>query len=143
MTNLQNACEFVHFLCILCVLFFIVMSFLILKRFVFLWIKGRVMRKMLIISMLLASANAAALESFLGKVTTLEPTYLPGAITFRLDSGNATCPKGTWLKWAKTEENNKIVYSTLMAALASGKRIRFHMNDNDTECKGQYIHIVE
>jgi hypothetical protein len=50
------------------------------------------MRKMLIISMLLASANAAALESFLGKVTTLDPTYLPGAITFTLDSGNATCP---------------------------------------------------
>lgn len=83
------------------------------------------MRKMLIISMLLASANAAALESFLGKVTTLEPTYLPGAITFTLDSGNATCPKGTWLKWSKTEENNKIVYSTLMAALASGKGFDF------------------
>tara|TARA_B100001059_G_C17830875_1_gene584638 strand:+ start:2611 stop:2829 length:219 start_codon:yes stop_codon:yes gene_type:complete len=52
-------------------------------------------------------------------------------------------PQGIWLKWAKTEENNKIVYSTLMAALASGKWIRFHMNDSDTECKGQYIHIVE
>jgi hypothetical protein len=101
------------------------------------------MRKVLITFTLLASFNAIALESFLGKVTTLEPTYLPGAITFMLDSGNATCPKGTWLKWAKTEENNKIVYSTLMAALASGKRIRFHMNENDTECKGQYIHIVE
>ncbi len=143
MTNLQNVCEFDCFLCILCVLFFIGVGAFLFRYFVFLWVKGRIMRKILITFTLLASFNAIALESFLGKVTTLEPTYLPGAITFMLDSGNATCPKGTWLKWAKTEENNKIVYSTLMAALASGKRIRFHMNENDTECKGQYIHIVE
>jgi hypothetical protein len=99
-------------------------------------------KKYLLLLSLLISTNTFALEYIRGKVVILEPTYLPGTITFQLDNGNATCPKGRWLKWAKTEENNKAVYATLMAALASGKSINFIINDNDTQCKGQYLHLL-
>ena len=89
------------------------------------------------------SNSAHALEAFVGKVTTVEPTYLPGAVTFTMDTGNATCPAGRWLKWQKPDaDNNKAVYSTLMTALVSGKKIRFHINDGDTNCVGQFMHLI-
>ncbi len=96
------------------------------------------------IALLVASSNSYALEHFIGKVTFLEPTYLPSVIVFSMDIGNATCPSGAILKWQKADvENNKAVYSTLMAALMSGKKIRFHFNDGDTSCIGTYLHLLE
>lgn len=56
--------------------------------------------------------------------------------------GTASCPAGRWLKWNKSEENNKIVFSTLMAALMSGNKINLYFSDNDTTCTGQYLHLL-
>ncbi|MBA6302871.1 hypothetical protein H4J52_05800 [Colwellia sp. MB02u-14] len=100
------------------------------------------LKKIILIMLIMLSLNAQALESIVGKVTLVEATYLPGSISFYMDTGNATCPKGKWFKWSKNEENNKIVYSTLMTALVSGKKVRLYINDNDTSCKGQFLHIL-
>ncbi len=97
------------------------------------------MNKYLLFFALFISSNAMALQSFYGKVTVLEPTYYPDRIKFKVDNGSAICPKGTWLTWKKTEKNNQVVYSTLMDALASGKKIRFY---HDDECIGKYIHLL-
>jgi len=77
-----------------------------------------------------------------GKVTLVEPTYLPNAVTFVMDAGNATCPAGSWLKWQKPDpENNKAVFAALMAAMTAGKQVRLYINDGDTSCVGQFVHI--
>ncbi len=100
--------------------------------------------KILLLMLFLTLSNSIqALEAFTGKVTTVEPTYLPGAVTFVMDVGNATCPAGTWLKWQKEDiENNKAVYSTFMAALMGGKRVTFIFNDADAMCVGQFLHLT-
>ena len=94
------------------------------------------------------SMSANALTYFEGKVTLLQPTYMPNAVSFKMDAGNATCPAGQWLLFATADStvdrvtNNKVVYATLLAALSAGKTIRFYMNDGDTGCTGTYMHIL-
>ena len=95
-----------------------------------------------ILLLIVSAPHAHALERITGKVIIVEPTYLPEAITFQMDAGSRTCPKGKWLKWKKNTENNKLVYSTLMTALISGHQINFYVNDNDTNCSGQYLHLL-
>jgi len=82
-------------------------------------------------------------EYITGKVTILQPTYLPGLVSLQMDSGNATCPAGTWLEWGNpSTENNLAMHSTLMAAMIAGKRIHFIINDGDTSCRGQFVHLL-
>ncbi len=93
------------------------------------------------------SASASAVEYISGTVSTVEATYLPGTVTFTLDpndsTASTTCPGGTWLKWSNDNaENNKAVYSMLMTALVSGKKVNFIINDGDTTCVGQFIHLL-
>jgi hypothetical protein len=102
------------------------------------------MRRMMLAVMLTIglTTNALALEEIIGHVTLLEPTYLPGTIAFYLDNGSASCPVGRMLRWAKPDlENNKAVYATLLTAIAAGNRVRFYVNDGDTSCVGQFLHI--
>ncbi|MCL1124755.1 hypothetical protein [Shewanella surugensis] len=92
---------------------------------------------------LLLSSNVMGVESFVGKITVLEPSYMPLSIAFHMDSGNATCPAGTQLRWSKTDtENNKVVYSTLLAAQMSGRKVKFYLSDDDS-CMGQYLHLLD
>lgn len=87
--------------------------------------------------------TSQALEHFVGKVTLLEPTYLPNLVHFTMDSGSASCPTGTWLKWTNADQNNnKAVYATLLAALTAGKTIRLYVNDGDTTCTGAFLHML-
>lgn len=89
------------------------------------------------------STSANAIEWIRGKVTSIESTYLPGSMQFVLDGGSTSCPAGKVLKWQKSDlENNKMVYSTILAAMLSGKTIQLVVNDNDTNCIGQYIYIL-
>lgn len=91
----------------------------------------------------LVSLPASALQMITGRVLTIEATYMPVAVQLAVDSGNAACPTGTWLKWKKADlENNKAVYAMLLAAQASGKKVNFFINDNDTKCEGQFIHLI-
>ncbi|MEJ2653300.1 MAG: hypothetical protein P8173_16370 [Gammaproteobacteria bacterium] len=94
--------------------------------------------------MLMSYGSAYALEAIQGKVTVLEGTYMPGTVTFQLDTGDATCPAGTWLVWQKADlANNKAIYATLMAALIAGRQITFVINDGDTSCTGQFLHLLD
>ncbi len=42
----------------------------------------------------LFAVNTYALQSFHGRVTVLEPTYMPDTLVFHMDVGNQTCPAG-------------------------------------------------
>ena len=87
---------------------------------------------------------AYALEAITGKVTHLQPTTLPTHVSFIMDTGNTTCPAGTWLWWLnRTDENHKAVYATLLAAVLGNKKVSFYINDGDTNCHGQFLHILD
>jgi hypothetical protein len=96
------------------------------------------------LSLFLACASSAqALETITAHVTALEASYLPSMVTFWLDAGSHSCPVGTMLKWSKPDpDNNKAVYSTLLTALTAGNSVRFYINDGDTQCVGQFIHLL-
>lgn len=84
-----------------------------------------------------------AIQEIKGKVKLIEATYMPGRVMFIMDTGNAACPAGSWLKWENAnQENNKIVVSFLMTSLASGKKVAFLINDNDTTCTGRFFYLV-
>ena len=90
------------------------------------------------------SSSVFALEAFEGKVTVVEPSYLPGGVAFKMATGNTTCPAGTWLWWKNANsDNTKGVYSTLMTAVVSGKSVRFHFADGDTTCVGLHLHLLD
>jgi len=103
------------------------------------------MKKLMIAIILTIFAPSSwCLEVIKGNVILVEPTYLPQTVTFILDAGNETCPAKRWLRWGKDNvENNLAVYSTLMAAMLSGKPVRVHVNDGDTDCMVQYLHLLE
>ena len=82
-----------------------------------------------------------ALQYITGKVIEVEPTYMPGDVFFQMSEGNSTCPSGTWLKWTKSEKNNRAVYAGLLTAMISGKTVNFVLEDNATDCVGSYLHI--
>ncbi|ACA85760.1 hypothetical protein Swoo_1472 [Shewanella woodyi ATCC 51908] len=93
-------------------------------------------------NLLLLSFSVESLERITGYVKVLEPTYMPNTISFSMSAGTASCPAGSWLKWSKTEDNNKVAFSTLMAALMSGKKINLYFLDNDTTCTAQFLHLL-
>ena len=102
-----------------------------------------VSRIVFLVCLTVVTNTSFAVEYITGKVVLIEATYLPGLITFQLDTGNTACPAGTWLSWQKPDtENNLAVYSTLLAALANGKSINFVINDGDISCRGQFLHIL-
>jgi len=100
-------------------------------------------RTYIFLALCLVGTNTMALEEMAGRITYVEPTYLPALIQFTLDTGSASCPAGKYLKWQKSDQmNNRAVYATLLLAIATGKRIRIYVNDGDTTCSGQYLHLL-
>lgn len=88
-----------------------------------------------------SSANAA--QWIKAKVASIEVTYMPGSLRFYLDAGNTACPAGKEMKWQNASaENNKIIYSTVLAAMMAGKKLHVVINDNDTNCVVQYLYIL-
>lgn len=84
-----------------------------------------------------------ALQNFTGRVTSIEITYMPTSIRFRMDKGNVVCPAGAALTWQNPNaENNKAVYSALATALAGGHQVLFYINDDDATCVGRFIYLV-
>ena len=87
------------------------------------------------------STNSFAVEYITGKVTIVEASYLPNSVYAQMDAGNSACPAGTWLKWEKSAESNKGAYVTLLAAFLNNSTVNFVINDGDTSCTGQFLHI--
>ena len=100
--------------------------------------------KMMIFLFFMPMCSAVnAIQEIKGKVKLIETTYMPGRVMFIMDTGNAACPSGTWLKWENAnQENNKVVVSFLMTSLVSGKKVAFLINDNDTTCTGRFFYLV-
>lgn len=97
-----------------------------------------------LLGLLLASGSASALQMIRGNVREIEVTYMPARIQFTLSEGNTACPKGKTLVWANSsQDNNKVVYATLVSALVGGKKVNFYVDDNDQTCTGKFIYIAE
>lgn len=82
-----------------------------------------------------------------GRVTRLEATYMPDAITFQIDQGGGNCPAGTWLRWnsqgsdeAEKIANGQAVYAMLLTAEASGRPVTLY--GNNAGCIVMYIHML-
>ncbi len=94
--------------------------------------------------MLIVSTHAHALQQIKGQVTLVQATSVPAEVSFQMDVGTTKCPAGAWLSWKNQSwDNNKAVYSLLLAALASGNKVVFMMDDNNTDCSGNFIYIVK
>lgn len=91
----------------------------------------------------IATGPAWAYEETNAKVTLVQSTYMPTAIAFTVDTGTPSCPAGTWLYWRNANiDNNKATYATLLAALSSGMRITYYVNNGDTGCTVLFLDIV-
>ena len=93
--------------------------------------------------LLFLAGSAHAMEAVVAKVTVVEPSYMPAAIMFQIDKALPSCPAGTWLKWEHDVDNNKAVLASLLTAMAAGRRIRFHIADGDTTCRGLHLHLLD
>jgi hypothetical protein len=84
-----------------------------------------------------------ALETAQAHVTIVETTYMPAQITLQVDTGTASCPAGTWLKWINSNVDNvKSAFSLLIAAANSGSRIQYFINSGDTTCQVQFLYAL-
>jgi len=97
---------------------------------------------------MLGEANSATYEwNVVTKVTHVQPTHMPTQVSFKLESPvSATCGANVWMEWgvrgntdAEKIANANAVYSTLMAALVSGKDVRVF--GNDLNCEVTFIHM--
>lgn len=92
----------------------------------------------------LISFNAFALEEITGKIQYLEATYLPSSIRFTMDGESSSCTAGKPLTYGKSnQENNMAVYSTLLAAFMGNQTVRVYVKDEDTNCAGQFVHLIK
>lgn len=85
------------------------------------------------------AGTASALESVQAKVLTVEASYMPNTVSFRLDAGTTTCPTGSWLFWQKTVDSNKAAYALLLTAMATGQTVTFYHPTGS--CAGEYLHL--
>ena len=97
--------------------------------------------------LMLQSNVAVAFDwSVSGRVTVLEPSYMPGWISFQIDTSVGSCPAGAWLTWnaqgadqASKIANSQAVYATLLTAKASGRSVTlFGANSG---CVIEHIHF--
>jgi hypothetical protein len=102
----------------------------------------KILAGMLVVLMGALPFGVGATEAVVARVILVEPTYMPGSVMFQLDKPLPSCPLGTWFRWDKGAENNKAVLSSLLSALISGKRVVVHVNNGDTTCAGQYLHVL-
>lgn len=101
------------------------------------------LRYCFIILMVSLCNYAHAVQWIKGNVTGIEVTYMPGSLYFYLDAGNTACPAGKAMKWQNpSAENNKVIHSTVLAAMLAGKKLNVVINDNDTNCVVQFIYIL-
>ncbi len=100
-------------------------------------------RGWILVFVCLMTTNVHALQSFEGKIVLIEPSYLPGTVSFVMDAGDTTCSAGRWLFWSNADpSNNKAVYASLFGAMLSGKTVRFIYNDGDVNCTPNHLHIL-
>lgn len=101
------------------------------------------MKHVFLLSLLTICCSANAIQWIKAKVTAMEVTYMPTKLLFSLDSGNTACPAGKMMLWENASaENNKVIHSTVLAAMLAGKKVHVVINDNDTNCVVRYVYIL-
>lgn len=85
--------------------------------------------------------------SFTGKVTMIEPTYMPDGVIFRLDYGAGACSAGSSLTWtvrgtteAAKIANSQAILSALITAQASGRTVGVFVNTSN--CSVEFLHFL-
>jgi hypothetical protein len=114
------------------------------KQFVGRFANSAILKKIAFAILALALAPASwALETAQAHVTVVETTYMPGEITFWVDTGKTSCPSGTVLKWINSNVDNvKSAFALLIAATNSGNRIQYFINNGDTTCQVQFLYAL-
>jgi len=113
-------------------------------------IKHVTCRKLLAGSLLM-TVHATAVGAFdwttSAKVSVIEPSYMPGWISFQIGASVGTCPSGTWLQWpaqgadqASRIANAQAVYSTLLTAMMANRTVIFY--GVNAGCKVEHIHLI-
>lgn len=95
----------------------------------------------------LLPAQAFAFDwSVTAKVTTVEVTYMPGQIDFKVDAPAGSCGPGTLLWWHPTgaddatrAHNADAILAVLITAQASGHTVTLFGNNNG--CTIDYFYI--
>jgi hypothetical protein len=81
------------------------------------------------------------------RVVAIESTYMPTQVLFSIDAAGSSCTVGTLLKWtpkgSTADEkiaNAQAIFSTLLTAQASGRKVRVY--GNNSGCTVDYLHIL-
>jgi hypothetical protein len=83
-----------------------------------------------------------------GRVTLVEPTYMPGAVSFHMNVQVGNCPAGTPIMWtgrgSNPAANSQAVLQVLTAALLSGRNVRVIGANRvgNGACQIEYIHLL-
>jgi len=87
--------------------------------------------------LILSVGNVVYAANATVKINAIIPDYMPDQIRFTVDANIGGCVSGTWLDRfgsgtdeSTKRENNKIAYSTLLAALMAGKRVNVFVDES-------------
>jgi len=85
-----------------------------------------------------------AYEVVQARVTIVEGSYMPSQVFFQADIGSTSCPANTWLRWFNSAnvDSNKAIFGLLLAAVNSGNRIQYFINNGDTTCQVQFLYAL-
>lgn len=93
----------------------------------------RILTSLLAATLLAVSLPAHAGYDVTAKVVNIEPSYTPDMVLFKLDAAIGTCGAGQWVYYYGTyysptdaKKNVQAVYTALLYALASGKKVEVH-----------------
>ncbi|WP_145727851.1 hypothetical protein [Nitrospirillum viridazoti] len=80
------------------------------------------------------------------KVVVVEPTYMPGYVTFQLDTDIGPCKAYTWLYWyargpdqASQNANVAAAYSTFLTAVSTGMTVKLY--GNSSNCSFDFLNL--
>ncbi|TWB48959.1 hypothetical protein [Nitrospirillum viridazoti] len=80
------------------------------------------------------------------KVVMVEPSYMPGYVTFQIDTDIGPCKANTWLYWYakgpdQTSQNANVAaaYSTFLTAASTGMTVILYGNSNN--CSFDFLNI--
>ena len=101
--------------------------------------KSRIIKIMTLLFIVSPASQAHAASASV-KIKTIVADYMPDQIRFQADGDIGSCNEGQWLDRfgngsdeVTKRENNKIVYSSLLAALMSGNKVNIYVSD--TSCQ--------
>jgi len=91
------------------------------------------LRNITLVAVLSLTATLASAQAVTAKVVTVEPSYMPDMVLFKLDAAFGSCAAGSWVYYYGTayypnpvtdmKKNVQAIYAGLLAAVISGKKM--------------------